>query len=524
MKTYFLYTLLILVTLGCAKNSTNEPSLMLPTLSTMAVSSVSAISFSSGGSITSDGGTAVTARGVCWATSPSPVASGSHTTDGNGTGAFASTIAGLTPATVYYVRAYATNSKGTAYGNELTVTTISNPAKITGFSPANGMSGSTVVITGTNFSAVAANNTVKFGETEAVITNATSTTLNVTVPKQAVSGRITVSVNGATDTSVASFNKIAVASVFAGATGVLGFVDGVGGASRFKYPLGIAIDGSGNMFVADVDNHCIRKITQAGVVTTVAGNGTAGHVDGNGTAARFGSPYDVAIDSHGNLFVTESYDNDIRKITPNGDVTTFAGSGVAGYTNGNGLSAQFNFPWSIAIDANDNLYVGDYNNRRLRKITPTGDVTTFAGNGLQLFQGGDMWAPRDITIDSQGNLYVVGTGNFLAQVLKVTPAGIIAHYTTPPANGDYGWADGPIGVALYKNVRAICIDKNDNLYISDNGYNGNAQFIRKISPSGLVSTVINTTELSPTDGIIADQNENVYITKNYGGIIVKISL
>jgi len=170
-------------------------------------------------------------------------------------------------------------------------------------------------------------------------------------------------------------------STFAGAPFQLGSTDGAGSAARFFLPYGLAVDSAGNVYVADQGNHLIRKITPAGVVSTLAGTAlTPGFTDGTGAAARFNSPFGLAVDSGGNLFVADSGNNAIRRITPGGTVTTVAGSATAGASDGAGNVARFKEPRGVAVDAGGNLYVADYGNQLLRHITPGGTVSTLAGS------------------------------------------------------------------------------------------------------------------------------------------------
>jgi len=147
-----------------------------------------------------------------------------------------------------------------------------------------------------------------------------------------------------------------------------GFANGIGTAATFKAPTGVAVDSSDILYVADANNHRIRKITSAGVVSTLAGSDTRGHHDATGTAAQFTYPTGVAVDSSGNLYVADQGDHRIRKITPERVVSTIAGSGTAGHHDATGTEAQFNLPFGVAVDSSGNLYVADLNNNRIRKI------------------------------------------------------------------------------------------------------------------------------------------------------------
>jgi len=160
-----------------------------------------------------------------------------------------------------------------------------------------------------------------------------------------------------------------------------GQYDGTSNAVRFYYPLSVAMDGSSNGYVADSYNHTIRKITPAGVVSTLAGlAGSSGTNDGTGSAARFNTPYGVAVDSGGNVYVADDYNHTVRKITPAGEVTTLAGqAGSSGTNDGTGTAANFSYPQGVAVDSGGNLYVADTYNHTIRQITPVGEVTTLAG-------------------------------------------------------------------------------------------------------------------------------------------------
>ena len=274
-----------------------------------------------------------------------------------------------------------------------------------------------------------------------------------------------------------------IVTTFAG-SGTRGHIDGTGTAASFSYPNGLATDAAGNVYVADFSNNCIRKITPTGVVTTLAGSGNLGSNNGIGASATFNYPNDVATDALGNVYVVDQYNNQIRKIDPTGMVTTLAGSGVKGSANGNSASASFNFPNRLTADAAGNVYVADENNNLIRKIDPVGNVTTFAGSGAfgQVDGTGSSAYFSRITTgvsDASGNIYIADCFDNL--IRKITPAGVV---TTLAGSGAVGAANGTGTEASFYYPYSLALDAANNIYVADEGNN----LIRKITPAGVVST------------------------------------
>jgi sugar lactone lactonase YvrE len=203
-----------------------------------------------------------------------------------------------------------------------------------------------------------------------------------------------------------------IVTTLAGSAGAVGAVDDLGAAARFNNPHGTAVDGAGNIYLADTGNHAIRRITPAGSVTTFAGlKGTWGEIDGAGSAARFKGPTGLVRDAAGNFYVTDFYGHTIRKITPDGVVSTLAGSGNPGDADGTGAAASFKNPHGLAVDSSGNVFVADYGNHLIRMISPGGVVTTLAGTrGLAANGTGPLpsilYLPRAVAVSPQGDLVV----------------------------------------------------------------------------------------------------------------------
>lgn len=213
------------------------------------------------------------------------------------------------------------------------------------------------------------------------------------------------------------------------AGGSFGNADGNGASAKFSDPGGIAIDGAGNIFVADTGNDTVRKVTPAADVNTVAGRRTDGFANGAAATATFAQPTAVAADAGGVLYIADTGNHAIRKLGPTGAVTTLAGSGAAGYADGAGSAASFSAPTGVAVDGSGNVYVADSGNHVIRKVTPAGSVSTLAGSGSAGYADGVGTAarfsrPAHIAVDGAGNVYVSDVGN--VSIRKVTPAGVVS--------------------------------------------------------------------------------------------------
>jgi hypothetical protein len=296
-------------------------------------------------------------------------------------------------------------------------------------------------------------------------------------------------------------NSLTVVTL-AGLAGSSGGADGSGSTARFAGPSDVASDAGGNLYVADTGNHTVRKITSTGVVTTLAGQtGVSGSSDGSGTA-RFNHPTGVTVDSSGTVYVADTDNNEIRKVTAAGVVSTLAGlAGASGSSDGTGSAALFNGPSGIAVDATGNLYVADTLNHTIRKITSAGVVTTIAGvagasgavdatGSAARFHG-----PQGLALDASNNLFVADTNNDAIRRI-VTSSGAVT--TVAGQAGIAGSTDGANSQAQFHYPSSVAVDAAGNLYVADT----DNHTLRKIESLGAVSTLAGLAASSgSTDGM-----------------------
>lgn len=378
-----------------------------------------------------------------------------------------------------------------------TIPTPEPSPTVTTISPQTGPKNTLVTITGTNFGANTTALKVFFNGVQGTVQTASATEITALVPTGAGSGVVKVEKNSIQVTGP-TFTYVPI--------GTVSTIALTGAVTTLDHPSGIVRDASGNLFVCDRDNHRIVKITTAGVASVFAG-GSIGFANGTGSAAQFNQPYSITMDVAGNFYVGDRINHSIRKISPAGVVTTLAGNGTAGYINGTGTAARFNEPLGITVDGAGNVYVADYINGALRKITPAGVVTTLlliphifgvvadaAGNiycaeyfshhvtkysatgnytvvaGMLQTSGyldatgiaARFNTPAGITVDANGNLYVTETIN--NKIRKIAVGGMV----TTVAGGNAGFADGIGGAALFDTPLAITADfANNTLYIAD---------------------------------------------------------
>jgi sugar lactone lactonase YvrE len=306
-------------------------------------------------------------------------------------------------------------------------------------------------------------------------------------------------------------------------------------------PSAAAVDSAGNLYIANTYNNRVRKVSTSGTITTVAGNGTPGFSGDGGPAtnASLASPTGVAVDAAGNLYIADAGNDRVRKVSASGTITTVAGTGTPGFSGDGGpaTGAGLVYPSGVAVDAAGNLYIADTYNNRVRKVSASGTITTVAGNGTPGFSGdggpatnASLASPSGVAVDAAGNLYIADPDN--SRVRKVSTSGTI---TTVAGNGTPGFSGdgGPATNASLFNPSGVAVDAAGNLYIADTT---NSR-VRKVSTSGTITTVAgngtpgfsgdggpatNASLVYPS-GVAVDAAGNLYIADSQNNRVRKVA-
>jgi streptogramin lyase len=290
-------------------------------------------------------------------------------------------------------------------------------------------------------------------------------------------------------------------------TGAAGAVDGIGINAQFSNPSGITVDNAGNVYIADERNYTIRKITPNGIVSTLAGMaGMRGSIDGVGAAARFQSVGDIAIDRSGAVIVADLGNNAVRRISPDGAVTTIAGVlPNKGSGDGPALASRFNSPGSIVRDNAGNMYLAEEGNSTIRKLSPSGDVTTFAGkagtSGAQdgLGTAATFTAPRSISLDQQGNIYVADS----SLIRKISASGDVKLFAD---TGPVARIGSRVPAFIKGSLESIAFDSRSQLYAVES-VNAN---LNKVSPEAVFTTINCGASCAPLS-VASDPNGNLFV-------------
>jgi ABC-type branched-subunit amino acid transport system substrate-binding protein len=282
-----------------------------------------------------------------------------------------------------------------------------------------------------------------------------------------------------------------------------GYRDGPAAQARFSTLSGVAVDRQGDIYLVELHGNRVRRITPDGMVSTLAGTGAPGYADGPGSTAQFSGPESLDVDDRGNVYVADSANHRIRVIGPDGTVSTLAGVGEAGYRDGPAAQAQFNYPTGVAVDRAGVVYVADLGNDRIRAISPDGIVTTLAGSGERGFKDGppdqaEFDGPYRLTVDVDGNVYVADAvvaerrGNHA--IRRIAPDGTV---TTLAGIGQPGLADGAAAEAGFYFPKGVAVDEAGNVYVTDSS----TERIRVITPQGMVYTVAGSGTTGHADGV-----------------------
>ncbi|HEY9262475.1 IPT/TIG domain-containing protein [Chitinophaga sp.] len=391
------------------------------------------------------------------------------------------------------------------------------PIVVDKFTPESGAAGTEVLIYGSNFSTDTTGVSVTVNGVKALVEGVISDHILVVIPEKAGTGKIAVTINGKTTTTTKDFGYISSykVSTLAG-NGAAGFSDGKGIFSSFNFGkrCGMDIDTDGNIYVADADNRRVRKITPDGTVSTLAGNGNGGYAEGKGSTAQFSLPLDIVTDNAGNVIVADPADWTIRKVTPDGTTSLIA----------------WGEAWGLGIDKRNNTMY--YANARaagsIFQVTPGGDATEIIKN---------LSYPADVAVDDKGNLYVTENGSsvikkFAANTWEPTVIGGTANQT--------GLVNGIGTAARFDYPWAIAVDAANNLFVAGNGtadgsvVNSN-QCIRKItantwnvttyiggSNAGFADGAGAAAMFSAPTGVAVDKNGVVYVLDRNNNRIRKV--
>jgi hypothetical protein len=397
----------------------------------------------------------------------------------------------------------------------------SGQVQFIGISRYSGAYDTTVTIYAKNFSS---QDTIELNGVPCPIVSIHDDSIVITIPKGAGSGAFTIT-NGTTTVTGPSFNFAysSYVTTIAGSKDS-GSIDGTGLSATFFFLSDVVIDPAGTLFTTEYsDSSRVREINSAGVVTTFAGTGQRGSLNGAAGIAEFEQLTGIAIDAAHNLYVSDYFNQRIREISPSGVVSTLAGNGSAGLVDGPASTANFNGPTGIAVDSAGNVYVADNGNNAVRRISVDGNVTTLTSNGwVALANSNQLHSafsfPWGLCLDHQGNLLLGDKG----YIWKITLNGSLSVFA---GVGAPGYADGPVNNAQFQSIEGLVVDNRGNVYAADAGN----YIIRQINANGAVSTFAGvqgqgreaidgpwqTAQFVSLEGLAMDNQGNIYVSDDY---------
>ena len=369
--------------------------------------------------------------------------------------------------------------------------------EVDSISPIEGNYRTVINLYGNNFEKLPNDFFITINGKSCSIINKSNHQLIISIPARAGSGKFQLHYfNQVSYSTDFTFQNTYQVSTIAG-DGNIGLKNGQGTQAQFFYPVSIIKDSKGDYLITDYYNHVIRKMDANYNVTTYAGTGIAGFKDGDKNTAKFSFPSGTAIDKNDNIYIADTYNNKIRKISNTGIVSTIAGSS-AGYADGNNSTAKFNQPKGIALDAFNNLFIVDYNNDRIRKLTTTGMVETYAGSVKGFSDGVGTAAkfnfPATIVCNSNNSLFVADASNN-----RIRKIDINKNVTTLAGDGSIGLKDGNLANCKFNEPKGVYLDNHQNVWVGDFANH----VIRYIDGDSI------TTLIGSTQGYMDGENKNV---------------
>ncbi|MCE6988131.1 IPT/TIG domain-containing protein [Dyadobacter sp. CY323] len=407
-------------------------------------------------------------------------------------------------------------------------------AELTAFSPSSGAKGTLITIEGKNFGTKASDITLKINGLPAIVKSVKDNEITATVPDKCGLGPLVLSLNGKEIKSAEKFRYIykATTSYFTG--GEKGYADGAARSVKFEGPYNLVFDTKELLYVADLGNCMVRKIEKDGTTSTVAGTPHSGFKDGKGDHALMKFPIDVDVAPDGTIYVADHQNNAIRKIGPDGTLTTLTGNpDREGLLDGDLATAKFKRPYGVKIDPSGILWICDTENAVIRKISPAGQVTTFAGSTQGYADGklleAKFYFPAHLTFDENGSIYIADKHNHC--IRKITPDGMVTTFAGMPEK--QGFKDGAAKDAMFNQPSNVQIDKLGNLYVTDL-YN---HCIRLIYPDGWVMTLAGqpgnfgyiegtgaNAKFYHPQGSTLDKEGNLFVTDSFNNRIRKLTI